>query len=211
MTELIFEGVLKSLWTMTAAMKLKDDCYDNPRQHIKKQIRHFANKRLYNQSYGFSRSHVHMWKLDHKEGWAPNNWSFWTVVLEKSLESHLHSKEIRSVNPKGNQPWIFIGRADAEAEAPILWPLDAKSRLEKTLMMGKIEGKSRRRMRWLDGIINLMDMNLSKFWEIVKDRETWCATVQGIAKHLTWPSNWTEEAQVPAKKAFGDISSRDDG
>ena len=150
-------------------------------------------------------------ELDHQEGWALRNWWFWIVVLEKTLESPLDDKEIRSVNPKGNQPWIFIGRTDAEAEAPILWPLDAKSRLEKTLMMGKIEGKSRRRMRWLDGIINLMDMNLIKFWEIVKDRETWCATVQGIAKHLTWPSNWTEEAQVPAKKAFGDISSRDDG
>ena len=95
--------------------------YDKPRQHITKQRHYFANKGPSNQSYGFSSSHVWMWELDHKESWAAKN-CFWTVVLEKTLESPLDCKEIQSVHPKGNQSWIFIGRTDAEAEAPILWP-----------------------------------------------------------------------------------------
>ena len=101
--------------------------YDKPRQHIKKQRHHFAEKGLYNQSYGFSSSHVWIWELDHKEGWALQNWCFWTVVLEKTLESPLDSMEIKLVNPKGNQPWVFIGRTDAEVEAPVLWPPDGKN------------------------------------------------------------------------------------
>ena len=108
------------------------------------------------QSYGFSSSHVGMWELNHKKGWALKNWCFWTVILEKSLESLLDSKEIKSVNPEGNQPWIFIGRTNAEAEAPILCPPDVKAdSLEKTLMLGKIEGRKRRgwqRMSLLDDI-----------------------------------------------------------
>ena len=104
------------------------ESYNKPRQHIKKQRHHFTNKSLYSQSYGFSSSHVQMWKLDHKEGWALKNWCFQIVMLEKILESPLDSKEINPVNPKGNQLWIFIGRTDAEAEAPIFWPPDAKSR-----------------------------------------------------------------------------------
>ena len=103
--------------------------YDKPRQHIKKQRHHFADKGLYSQSYGFARSHVWMWELDHKEGWAPKNWCFWTVALEKTLENPLDYKEIKSVNSKGNQSWIFIGMTDAEAETPVFWPVDAKSRL----------------------------------------------------------------------------------
>ena len=103
-----------------------------------------------------------MLKLDRKEDWAPKNWCFWTVVLEKTLESPLGSKEIKPVNRKGNQPWIFTGRIDDEAEVPILWPPDAKNWLTgNTLMLGKIEGRRRRgqwRMRWLDGIINSMDI-----------------------------------------------------
>ena len=99
--------------------------YDKPRQHIKKQRHHFANKSPSSQSYGFSSSHVWMWELNHKEGWALNNWCFSTVVLENTLESPLDSKEIKPVNPKGNQSWIFIGRTDAEAL--ILWPPDVKS------------------------------------------------------------------------------------
>ena len=101
--------------------------YDKPRQHIKKQRHYFANKGPYSQSYGFSSSHVWMWELDHKERWVPKNWYFWIVVLEKTLESLLDNKEIKLVNPKGNQSWIVIGSTDAEAETPILWSPDAKS------------------------------------------------------------------------------------
>ena len=97
-----------------------------PRHHIQKQRRHFADKAPYIQSYGFSSSHVRIWELYHKESWVLKNWCFWTVVLE-NFESPLDCKELKSVHPKGNQPWIFIGRTDAEAEAPILWPPDAKS------------------------------------------------------------------------------------
>ena len=94
---------------------------------ILKSRHHFTNKGLYSQSYGFSSSHMWIWGLDHKEGWAPKNWCFWTVVLEKTLESPLDSKEIKPVNPEGSQTWISIGRTDAEAEAPIIWPPDANS------------------------------------------------------------------------------------
>ena len=107
-------------------------------QCIKTQRHHFAIKGLYSQSYDFSSSHVCMWEMDHKEGWALKNWCFWTVVLEKTLESPLDSKEIQSVHHKGNRSWIFIGRTDAEAEAPKLWPPDMKSWLiGKDLDAGK--------------------------------------------------------------------------
>ena len=98
-----------------------------PRQRIKKQRHYFAYKGPSSQGYGFSSSHVWMWELDHKESWALKNWCFWAVVLEKTLESPLDHKEIKPVNPQGNQSWIFIGRTDAEAETPILWPPDAKN------------------------------------------------------------------------------------
>ena len=101
--------------------------YDKPGQCFKKQSHHFSNKGLSSQSYGFSSSHVGMWEFDHKEGWMPEHGCFQTVVLEKNFESSLESKEIKPVNPKGNQPWIFIGRTDTDAEVPILWPLDLKS------------------------------------------------------------------------------------
>ena len=101
--------------------------YDPPRQHIKKQRHDFANKGPCSQSYGFSCSHEWMWELDYKESWAQKNWCFWTVVLEKTLENPLDCKEIKSVNPKGNESWIFIGRTDAKTEAPILRPPDAKN------------------------------------------------------------------------------------
>ena len=105
------------------------ESYDKARQLIKKQRHHLADKDSYSQSYGFSSSHVRMWELDHKAGWALKNWCFWTVVLEKTLVSPLDCKEIKPVNPKRNQPWIFIKRTDAEPEAPILWPLDVKRQL----------------------------------------------------------------------------------
>ena len=101
--------------------------YDQPRQHIKKQRHYFANKGPSSRSYGFSSSHVRMWELGYKESWAPKNWCLWTVVLEKTLESPLDFQEIHPVHPKGNQSWIFIGRTDAEAETPILWPPNVKN------------------------------------------------------------------------------------
>ena len=160
-----FKAVSKSLQTVTVAMKLKKkkkkmlapwkESYDKSRQSIKKQRHHFANKGMYSQSYGLSSSHILMWELYHK-GWALKNWCFQTVVMEKTLESPLDCKEIKLANPKRNQPWILIGRTDAEAEALILWPPDVKSQLiGKDLMLGKIECKRRRgrqRMRWLDSI-----------------------------------------------------------
>ena len=115
------------------SMKLKDafapwkESYDQPRQHIKKQRHYFANKGLSSQGYGFSSSHVWMWELDCEEGWVPKNWCFWTVELEKTLESPLDCKEIQPVNTKGNQPWIFVRRTDAEAEALIIWLPDVKN------------------------------------------------------------------------------------
>ena len=160
-------------------MKLKTlapqkESYDKPRQHIKKQRHHSADKGLYTLSYGFSHSHVQMWELDHKEAWGPKNWCFQTVVLEKTLESPLDCKEIKPVNPKGNQSWIFIGRTDAEAEAPIFQLPDPKRQLtEKTLMLGKMDRKRReraQRMTSSDSITDSMDMNVSKLLKIVKDR-----------------------------------------
>ena len=117
---------------VTAAMKLKTltpwkESYNQPRQHIKKLRHYFADKGPSSQSYDFSSSHVQMWELDHKESWAPKNWCFWTVVLEKTLESPLDCKEIKQVNPKGDQSWVFIGKTDVEAETPNLWPPDAKN------------------------------------------------------------------------------------
>ena len=103
--------------------------YDKPRQHNKKQRHYFTNEGPSSQSYGFSSSHVCMWDLDYKESWAVKNWWFWTVVLEKALESPLDCKEIQPVHPKENQSWIFIGRTDAEAETPVLWPPNANNQL----------------------------------------------------------------------------------
>ena len=141
-------------------------------------------------------SHVRMWELDHKESWVPRNWWFWTAVLEKALESPLDSKEIQPVHPKGDQSWIVIGRTDAEAEAPMLWPLNAKNWLiGKDPNSGKIEGRRRRgwkRMRWLDGIIDSMNMSLSRFQELVMDREAWPDAVHRVTKSWTRLSNWTD-------------------
>ena len=126
-----------------------------------------------------------MWEMDHREGWALKNWCFRIVMLEETLESPLDSKEIKPVNLKGNQPWIFIGRTDAEAETPTLWPPVAKSWLTgKDTDAGKDwrQKKRQQRMRWLDSITNSTDTNLSKLWETVEDRGAWRVIVHRVAE-----------------------------
>ena len=168
--------------------------YDKHRQHIKKQRCPFANKGPSSQNYGFSSSHVQMWELDHKEGWALKIWCFHTVMLDKTLQSPLDSKQIKpsilkEISPECSSEgrmlklkFQFFGHLMGRADS-----------LEKTLMLGKIEHRRRgwQMIRWLDGIIDSMNKSVSKLRDMVKDRETWCAALHGIAKSWTWLSDWT--------------------
>ena len=138
-----------------------------------------------------------MWELDHHKGWMPKNWYLWAVVLEKTLESPLDCKDIKPINPKGNQSWIFIGRTDAEAEAPILWHLMWRANpLEKTLMLGKIEGGRRRgHQRWLHGITDSMDMGLNKsgsWWWTGRPGVQQSIGLQTVGHDWVTELNWTD-------------------
>ena len=162
----------------------------------KKQRPYSANKGPSSHSSDFSSSHVWMWELDYKESWTLKNWWFWTVVLEKTLESPLDCKEIKPAHPKGNQSWIFIERSDPEAETPILWPPDARDWfIKKDSDAGKDwrqEEKGSTEYEMVGWHHWLMDMSLSKFWVLVMDREPWHAAVHRVTKIQTWLSNWTE-------------------
>ena len=162
---------------------------------VEKRRHYSAAKVPYSQGYGFPSGHAGLWELDYKEGKAPKNWCFQTVVLEKTPESPLDWKEIKAVNLEGNQPWILIGRTDAEAETPVFWSSDANSwHIGKVPDAGKDWGQKEKRAsedEMADGITEAMHMNLGKLWEMVRDREAWHAAVHGITEldMIGWLNN----------------------
>ena len=210
---LYFGGPPKSLQMVIAAMKLLapwKKSYDQLRQHVKKQRHYFANKGLSSQRFGFSSSHVWMWELDYKQSWVLRIDAF-ELWCWRRLESPLDCKEIKLVHPKGNESWIFIGRTDAEAETPILWPSEAKN-WERPWCWERLkvggEGDNR---GWDSWMASLMDVSFGKLQELVMDREAWRAAVHRVTKSWTRLSDWTAAAAAKSLQSCPTLCDPIDG